>query len=159
MDRDRDRDRGRDRDRDDSRLGLGAVAGDDIGSLARWATKNAAKQALGDAEESHYDARRAPPRRPPPASVGRPTNMKLVRLAVTHVCLAGGHLREELRQVTSILQDAPCSHFIILVAKTRALTFRGLYGVDDVRLRSTIRVCIMLGLTVSGIVCGSHVAL
>jgi len=81
--------------------------------------------------------------------------MKLVRLAVTHVCLAGGHLREELRQVTSILQDAPCSHFIILVAKTRALTFRGLYGVDDVRLRSDDTCLYCVGLTVYG----SHVAL
>ena len=61
---------------------------------------------------------------------GGPTNRKMVRLALKHRCLAGGHVAQTQMEVLHCLDDCTMtSQFLILFGKLNGNKFRGLYAV------------------------------
>ncbi|CAM9741231.1 unnamed protein product, partial [Ectocarpus sp. 12 AP-2014] len=66
--------------------------------------------------------------------LSRRSNRKLVRNAINFLCLAGGHLQERKARALEALDSHPASNFVVLLAHTKLLSFKGLYacrGEDD----------------------------
>ncbi|CAM9253119.1 unnamed protein product [Pylaiella littoralis] len=58
----------------------------------------------------------------------RRSNRKLVRNAINFLCLAGGHLEEKKTRALQALDSHPGSNFVVLLAHTKLLSFKGLYA-------------------------------
>eukprot|EP00752_Nemacystus_decipiens_P010612 g9450.t1 len=78
------------------------------------------------------------PRLPAPGAVSaaspavrgfsRRSNRKLVRNAINFLCLAGGHLEKKKARVLEALDSHPAANFVVLLAHTKLLSFKGLYA-------------------------------
>eukprot|EP00903_Cladosiphon_okamuranus_P009411 g8975.t1 len=65
---------------------------------------------------------------PPVRGFSRRSNRKLVRNAISFLCLAGGHLEKKKARVLEALDSHPASNFVVLLAHTKLLSFKGLYA-------------------------------
>ncbi|CAM9382816.1 unnamed protein product [Scytosiphon promiscuus] len=64
----------------------------------------------------------------------RRSNRKLVRNAINFLCLAGGHLEDKKARALEALDSHLASNFVVLLAHTKLLSFKGIYacsGEDD----------------------------
>ncbi|CAM9763187.1 unnamed protein product [Chrysoparadoxa australica] len=68
-----------------------------------------------------------------PRSSSRATNRQLVRNAITRLCLAGAHLEQQKFQALEALDGADATTFIILLAQSKVLSFKGLFKLVDVK--------------------------
>ncbi|CAN0431422.1 unnamed protein product, partial [Phaeothamnion confervicola] len=67
---------------------------------------------------------------PPPRGFPKASNRKLVRNALAMVCLAGAHVEEQKLRALEVLDGHGGAHFVILLAESKTLAFRGLYALD-----------------------------
>ena len=67
-----------------------------------------------------------------PLSARGITNFKLIRNAICHVCLAGPINNANKEKALAALERFPQSNFVILFHSSSALTFRGLYRLEEI---------------------------
>jgi len=58
------------------------------------------------------------------------TNRGMIKNAISKICLAGVHQEREREDVLGLLEEHGADQFVIMLAESKSLSFRGLYYVD-----------------------------